>query len=93
VDVSAYKIARNVKLISECSVQSLRVNAAAYECRWYDQSQRFKQLLHMVIHRAQDAVKFCAGSFYDINIEKFDHVSFQTVSSQFRKVLKASFSP
>ncbi|XP_033611386.1 putative odorant receptor 92a isoform X2 [Cryptotermes secundus] len=53
--------------------QSLRVKAAAYNCNWCDQSARFKRLLHMIILRAQDPVKFSAGSFFDINIETFDH--------------------
>jgi len=44
----------------------------------------------MVIKRAQDPVKFSAGSFYDINIEKFDHVSFQMIWRRRRKVLNAS---
>ncbi|KAJ9591131.1 hypothetical protein L9F63_002352, partial [Diploptera punctata] len=52
--------------------QSLRVNAAAYSCKWYDQTTRFKQLLLMVIRRTQQPVKLTAGHFYDINIEKFD---------------------
>jgi len=73
-----------------CAVQSLRVNAAAYDCSWYAQSHRYKRLLHMVIKRAQDPVKFCAGSFYDINIEKFDHVSFQMVCRRRRKLLNSS---
>ena len=71
-------------------MQSLRVNAAAYDCSWYVQPNRYKRLLHMVIKRAQDPVKFSAGSFYDINIEKFDHVSFQMIWRRRRKVLNAS---
>jgi len=77
-------------LMMFCVVQSLRVNAAAYDCSWYAQSHRYKRLLHMVIKRAQDPVKFCAGSFYDINIEKFDHVSFQMVCRRRGKLLNSS---
>jgi len=77
-------------LMMFCAVQSLRVNAAAYCCSWYVQSHRYKRLLHMVIKRAQDPVKFCAGSFYDINIEKFDHVSFQMICRRRRKLLNSS---
>jgi hypothetical protein len=64
-------------LISRYFLQSLRVKAAAYNCDWCDQSARFKRLLLMIIVRAQDPVKFSAGSFFDINIETFDHVSLQ----------------
>jgi hypothetical protein len=66
-------------IILQFFVQSLRVKAAAYNCNWCDQSARFRRLLHMVIVRAQDPVKFSAGSFFDINIETFDHVSLKMV--------------
>lgn len=42
----------------------------------------------MIIVRAQNPVKFSAGSFFDINIETFDHVSLQTVCILLRKAVK-----
>ncbi|KAJ9588820.1 hypothetical protein L9F63_017858 [Diploptera punctata] len=53
------------------SQQSLAVQKAAYNCRWYDRSEKVKKLLLIVLMRTREPVRMTAGKFYNLSLETF----------------------
>ncbi|XP_069696751.1 odorant receptor 4-like [Periplaneta americana] len=51
--------------------ESLAVQQVAYGCNWYHRATSFKQLLGLVIMRAQKPVRLTAGMFYDVSLTTF----------------------
>jgi len=57
-----------------CLRQSLAVQQAAYESRWYNSSRRFKKHIIYLVMRSQKPVRLTAGKFFAVSLEGFSEV-------------------
>ena len=55
-------------------LQSLAVKEAAYNCRWYTRTERFKYYILMILIRADKPVYLSAGALWKITIEFYSQV-------------------
>jgi len=49
------------------SIQSVKVGDTAYESLWYDRSKRYKELIPMILLRAQNPICMTAGPIWTLS--------------------------
>jgi hypothetical protein len=64
------------QIINSLFQQSEAVELAAYGCKWFNASERFKKHLQFVIMRSQKLVQLSAGSFFAVSLEGFASVMY-----------------
>jgi len=58
------------------------VKEAAYNCRWYTRSKRFKYCILLILIRAEKPVYLSAGALWKLTIELFSQVKLQIMSHE-----------
>ncbi|XP_023312069.1 odorant receptor Or2-like [Anoplophora glabripennis] len=56
---------------NEIMLESLNVSTAVYECGWYDEPQNVKQMMLLVIQRANKALELDIGPFTTMTLRSF----------------------